>query len=383
MDIHEYQAKEILAEGGIPVPQYLVISRESEIKEAIELLGTEVVLKVQVHAGGRGKAGGIQFARSEKEIVQKAKDLLGMRIVNKQTGKKGIVAEKIILTKPIEIDEEFYVAALIDRKSATSILILSKEGGMEIETVAEKNPEKILKIPFLLDGKIRSWNLLRIAKFMGWEGEVKKEGLKIVSKLAQIFCKTDASLLEINPLVRSKEKIWALDAKFSLDENASFRQPKICSYYDPSQVSPNEVMAKKYDLAYIALEGEIGCLVNGAGLAMATMDIIQHYGGSPANFLDVGGSATKEEIAHGFRIILQDPLVKAIFVNIFGGIMNCAVLAAGIIAASQEKIRVPLIVRMEGTNVEEGRELLKKSGLGITTVYSMAEGALAAVEAAR
>lgn len=385
MNIHEYQAKEILLEAGIPVPEFAVASNESEVKAALDLLDLkEAVLKVQIHAGGRGKAGGVKFAKSKEEILAISHQLLGMNIVNEQTGKKGVIAKEILITKPINIDEEYYLAALVDRERAEPILIISKEGGMEIEKLAETNPEKILRIPFLLDGRIRSWHLIHIAQFMNWKGELKKEGLKIVSKVAQIFCKTDASLLEINPLVRSGERLWALDAKFSLDDNAFFRQAKICSYYDPSQSSANEVMAKEFDLAYIGLEGEIGCLVNGAGLAMATMDIIQYYGGSPSNFLDVGGSATKEEIAHGFRIILQDPHVKAIFVNIFGGIMNCGVLAEGIIAASEaDKIHVPLIVRMEGTNVEQGRALLKKSGLSIITVDSMAEGAIAAVKAAK
>ena len=308
--------------------------------------------------------------------------MLGMRITNEQTGKNGVVAHKIMIAKPVDIEEEYYLAAVIDREQACPTLILSKEGGVEIEKLAEKSPEKILKIPFLLDGRIRSWHQIQIAKFMGWEKEIKRAGLDIVNKVAKIFCKTDASLLEINPLVRSKDKLIALDAKFSLDDNALFRQPKICSFYDASQYPPNEVLAKEQDLAYIGLEGEIGCLVNGAGLAMATMDIIQYYGGKPANFLDVGGSATKEEIAHGFTIILQDPHVKAIFVNIFGGIMNCGVLAEGILAASQKEM-VPLIVRMEGTNVEEGRELLKKSALSIISVSSMAEGAIAAVKAAK
>lgn len=384
MNIHEYQAKEILAAEGIPVPEYAVASNESEVKAAMDLLELqEAVLKVQIHAGGRGKAGGVQFAKTKKEILQKAEAMLGMRIVNEQTGKLGVVAHKILISKPVAIDAEYYVGALIDREKAEPTLILSKEGGMEIEKVAENNPEKILKIPFLVDGRIRSWHLIKIAQFMDWQGDIKKQGLKIVSKIADIFCKYDASLLEINPLVKSKDQLLALDAKFSLDDNAFFRQPKICSYYDPSQASANEVMAKEFDLAYIGLEGDIGCLVNGAGLAMATMDIIQYYGGSPANFLDVGGSATKEEIAHGFRIILHDPNVKAIFVNIFGGIMNCGVLAQGIIAASQDQMHVPLIVRMEGTNVAEGRALLKESALSIISVNSMAEGAIAAVKAAK
>lgn len=385
MHIHEYQAKKILLQYGIPTPPFEVASNENEVKTLVDMLGLqEAVLKVQIHAGGRGKAGGVKFAKGKEEIVTAAKKLLGMQIVNNQTGPKGVIAEKVLLGAPIPIDKEYYVAATMDRKKGVPILILSQEGGMEIEEIAEKEPEKILKVPILLDGRVRSWHLVEIMKFMGWEGEIKKQGMHVITRLAKAFIDTDAALFEINPLVLSHGQLMALDAKFSLDENAFFRQREIASYYDPSQSTPNEVLAKEYDLAYIGLEGEIGCLVNGAGLAMATMDIIHHYGGAPANFLDIGGGASKEEVAHGFRIILLDPHVKSIFVNIFGGIMDCGVLAEGIIQATkQDGIRVPLIVRMEGTNVEVGKKLLQESRLNIITADTMADGAIKAVQAAQ
>jgi len=385
MHIHEYQAKKILSKYGIAVPPYQVASNETEVKAAIDTLGlSEAVIKVQIHAGGRGKAGGVKFAKSKEQIVPVAKELIGMHIVNNQTGPKGVIAEKVIISPPLTIDKEYYLAAAIDRDGATPILILSPEGGMEIEEIAETHPEKILKIPFEFTGKVRSWHMIEALRFMGWMGELKKQAMQLIAGVAKAFIDHDAELLEINPLIESGGQLIALDAKFTLDDNAFFRQRELLECYDPSQSTPNEVMAKEYDLAYIGLEGQIGCLVNGAGLAMATMDIIHHYGGTPANFLDVGGSATKEQVAHGFKIILLDPNVRAIFVNIFGGIMDCGVLAEGIIAASKEDgVRVPLVVRMEGTNVEMGRKLLEESKLNIISAKTMADGAIQAVKAAK
>jgi succinyl-CoA synthetase beta subunit len=266
---------------------------------------------------------------------------------------------------------------VIDRENAVPILIASPEGGMEIEEVAVKHPDRILKVPIELNGSVRAYRLVKLCKFMGWKGEMAKTGAQIAKGVAQAFIDTDASLLEINPLVVSKDgKLWALDAKLSIDDNALFRQPEISLFYDHTQQLENEVAAKEYELAYIALDGNIGCMVNGAGLAMATMDIIKHCGGSPANFLDVGGGASKDKVAAGFRIILSEPNVKAILVNIFGGIMNCATLAEGIIDAVREMgIKVPLVVRMEGTNVEEGKKLLEKSKLPIITADTLSEAA--------
>ncbi len=386
MDIHEYQAKILLERYGVPVPPFVVCSNEKEIAEGIEQLGLkEVVIKIQVHAGGRGKAGGVKFASGEEEIYRTAKNLLGMTIVNRQTGPLGMKAEKVLLSPIVKPVKEYYVAALIDRSLAQGVIIASSEGGMDIEETAAQFPEKIIKEPISLKGEITPFSKQNIAKVMQWKGKTKEEGIKLLDSLAEAFVATDASLFEINPLIQDEAgRLFALDAKCSIDDNALFRQKEIASWYDPTQSSPNEVLAKEYDLAYVGLTGEIGCLVNGAGLAMATMDIIHYYGGAPANFLDVGGGATEEQIAHGFKIILLDKHVKAIFVNIFGGIMDCLLLAKGIITASKrDGVAVPLVVRMEGTNVEEGKSLLRDSGLTIITADTMAEGAMKAIRAAR
>ena len=386
MNIHEYQAKNLIQQYGIPVSSYAVASNKEEVLEAIKELGLrEGVVKVQIHAGGRGKAGGVQFANDPETILRIAEQLIGMKIVNNQTGPQGVVAHKVLITAPVAIEKEYYLAATIDRSRALPILIASREGGVDIEEIAHTMPDSILKVPIKLDGGMRSYHLLELANFMGWKGELRKEGMKLIANLAKCFIESDGSMLEINPLVLTKEgHLVALDAKFSIDDNALFRQPAIAECYDPTQSTPNEVMAKQYNLAYIGLDGEIGCLVNGAGLAMATMDIIHHYGGSPANFLDVGGGATKEEVAHGFKIILLDSKVKSIFVNIFGGIMDCGVLAQGIVDASKEdKLSVPLVVRMEGTNVEHGRKILKNSGLNIISAATMADGAIQAVKSVK
>ncbi len=378
MNTHEYQAKEILLRYGIPIPEFAVATKVSEVEKAIRHLHLkEGVVKIQVHAGGRGKAGGVKFGKTPEEIIRAAEKLIGMKMVNNQTGPEGVIAHQVLITKPVDIKKEYYLGAVIDREKAVPILIASPEGGMEIEEVAAKHPDRILKLPIEFDGSMRGFRLVRLCEFMGWKGEQAKEGAKIARGIAKAFIDTDASLLEINPFVESTDgKLWALDAKLSVDDNALYRQPDICAYYDPTQVSANEVAAKEFDLAYIALDGNIGCMVNGAGLAMATMDIIQYYGGKPANFLDVGGGASKEKVAAAFKIILSDPKVKAILVNIFGGIMNCATLAEGIVdAASEMALRVPLVVRMEGTNVEQGKKLLEKSKLSIVTADTLAEAA--------
>lgn len=382
MNVHEYQAKEILKKYGIPIPDFGIASNDREVQGVIDALGLkEAVVKIQVHAGGRGKAGGVKFAKTPDEIKAIARDLIGMKMVNNQTGPQGVVSEKVMISNPVDIEKEYYIGAIIDRENARPVLIASPEGGMEIEEIAEKTPEKILTIPIQLDGTLKPFHVLRLLRFMGWEKETAKFGKKVAQGLAKAFIETDASLLEINPLVITPAgEIWALDAKLSVDDNALYRQQEIATFYDPTQQSPSEVAAKQFDLAYIALDGNIGCMVNGAGLAMATMDIIHYYGGEPANFLDVGGGASKEKVAEGFRIILSDPNVKAIMVNIFGGIMDCAVLAEGIIAAARDfSIKVPLIVRMEGTNVGQGKKLLKESGLAITTADSLSDAAKKAV----
>lgn len=383
MNIHEYQAKEILKKYGIPIPDFGVASNQNEVEAIIKELNlSEAVVKIQVHAGGRGKAGGVKFAKTPEEIKETAIKLLGMKMVNNQTGPQGVVAHQVMLSRPADIEKEYYIGAIIDREHARPVLIASPEGGMEIEEIAEKTPEKILTVPIELDGSLKPYHAIRLTNFMGWKKDQAKMGRKIAAGLAKAFIETDASLLEINPLITTPTgEILALDAKLAVDENALFRQSEIATYFDPTQVSPSEVAAKQFDLAYIALDGNIGCMVNGAGLAMSTMDIIHFYGGQPANFLDVGGGASKEKVAEGFKIILSDPNVKAILVNIFGGIMDCGVLAEGIIAAARDySIKVPLIVRMEGTNVDLGKKLLKDSGLAITTADSLADGAQKAVE---
>lgn len=385
MNTHEYQAKAILSEYGITIPPFRVISQPDEIEEAINSLGTDqAVVKIQVHAGGRGKAGGVKLARNKDEIRSYCKQLLGMRMINNQTGKEGIVAHQILISPLTEFEKEYYVGAIIDREQGKGVLIVSPEGGMDIEEIAHRFPEKIDKIPIRTDGKIYNYHLVRINKLMGWTGDLAKQGIALLKALAKAFVDTDASLLEINPLVKTKEGLLvALDAKLSIDENAAYRQPKIASFYDPTQLPANEVHAKKFDLAYVALDGTIGCMVNGAGLAMATMDIINHYGGQPANFLDVGGGATLEKVAEGFKIILSDPKVSSILVNIFGGIMNCVTLAGGIISAASELgVKVPLIVRMEGTNVEQGKKMLLDSGLNISIANNLEDAAQKAVSAA-
>jgi len=383
VNIHEYQAKEILRKYGIPIPDFGVASNLSEVEKIIkDLKLTEGIVKIQVHAGGRGKAGGVKFAKNPEEIMQFAKELIGMKMVNNQTGPQGVIAHNVMIYAPADIEKEYYLGAIIDRDHARPVLIASPEGGMEIEEIAAKTPEKILTIPIQLDGSLKPYHTLRLTNFMGWKDAQAKLGRKLAQGLAKAFIETDASLLEINPLISTPSKeLFALDAKLSVDDNALFRQDEIAKFYDPSQQSPSEVAAKQFDLAYIALEGTIGCMVNGAGLAMATMDIIHFYGGEPANFLDVGGGASSEKVAEGFKIILSDPNVKAILVNIFGGIMNCAVLAEGIINAARDfSITIPLIVRMEGTNVEQGKKLLKESGLAILAAESLADGAKKAVE---
>lgn len=385
MNIHEYQAKNYLKQFNLPVMLYAIIRKLEDIEAAIETIGvSEAVLKVQVHAGGRGKAGGVLIAKTPEEIFSHAKKLLGMKIVNNQTGKEGVIANEVLIAPLLSYAKEAYLGLVVDRKKAQVMIIASPEGGMDIEEIAEKFPEKIASIPVQNDGSVRSYHMTKLIKLMGWKGKTAEQGKAIVLGLAKAFFAADATLLEINPLVETAEgDLYLLDAKISLDENALFRHPNLRNYYDERQLPETEARAKAFELAYVALDGSIGCMVNGAGLAMATMDIIHYYGGAPANFLDVGGGASEDKVAEGFKIILADKHVKVIFVNIFGGIMNCATLAAGIIAAvKQQKLEIPLIVRMEGTNVEEGKALLAESKLDIIIAEGLAEGAEKAVKAA-
>lgn len=386
MHLHEYQAKMILRKYGISVPDFVAVSSLAEAKTAVNHMGLDqAVVKVQVHAGGRGKAGGVKIAKNRQDIFVAVDKLIGLKIINSQTGPEGIVAEQILISPLVDYQKEYYLAAVIDRESAQAMLIASPEGGMEIEEIAEKTPDRIKMIPIPSNGVLRNYQLIEVAKFMGWSGSSAEQGKKTIAALCKAFVETDALLLEINPLVKTTEgDIVALDAKLTVDDNALYRQPEIAKCYDPTQVTPYEALAKQHDLAYVALDGEIGCMVNGAGLAMATMDIINHYGGSPANFLDVGGGASQEKVAEGFKIILSDHKVKAILVNIFGGIMNCVTLAAGIVAATTDlKMKVPLIIRMEGTNVEMGKKILEDSGLDVIIANDLSEAAQKAVAAAK
>lgn len=385
MNFHEYQAKELLQSFGIPVPPQQVISNEAGLEEALASLGVEnVILKVQVHAGGRGKAGGVKCAKDALEAKRELKGLLGMRIKNAQTGKEGLKVEKVLISPLVHYLKEYYLGATIDGRNASPLLIASPCGGMEIEEIAKSQSEALLKTPIQLDGSVRSYHLLEIAKFMGWEDpELKVNGMRLIKQLAKAFVDLDASVLEINPLVALPNQTFlALDAKLSIDDNALFRHKALAEQFDEGQISPLEVLARRYELAYIPLEGNIGCMVNGAGLAMATMDIIEYYGGRPANFLDIGGGASQEKIIEGFKIILSDPHVEVILVNIFGGIMNCETFATGMVAAIREQgIKVPLIVRLEGTHSDEGQAILASSGLNIQVAHSLAEAAELSVRA--
>lgn len=384
MNIHEYQAKEILRKYGIPVGDFIVINSHDALKRAISAWPHEHgVLKVQVHAGGRGKAGGVKVAHSQQEILEHGQNLLGMKLINQQTGPEGVICRQLILAPLVDIAKEYYLAATIDRKRACAVLIASPEGGMDIEEIAAKDASKILTLPITADGKVRSYNLLRLIKFMGWKEDIAKQGKQLAQALAKAFVETDASLIEINPLVATIQgELIALDAKFSIDDNALFRHSDIAAYYDSTQLPPEEAEAQEFELAYISLDGNIGCMVNGAGLAMATMDIIKVYGGKPANFLDVGGGASQEKVAAGFQLLLSDKKVKAILVNIFGGIMNCETLANGIIsAAAHQNINVPLVVRMEGTHVEQGKKLLADSGISVILADDLTDAAKKIVNA--
>ncbi len=383
MHLHEYQSKTVLKRYGVEVTPFGVASNFEEVESVIKSLGLEkAVIKIQVHAGGRGKAGGVKFANSPAEIKKVASELIGLKIVNQQTGKDGIVAHQVMITPPCDIEKEFYCGIIIDREHKRPTLIISPEGGMEIEEIAEKSPDRILSVPMYEGGKFKGFQLNYICKFMGWSGDVAKQGAKMLRALGKAFWELDAEMVEINPLILTPDsQLIALDAKVTIDDNALYRQKELLEYYDPSQESEAEVNAKKFDLAYISLDGDIACMVNGAGLAMATMDIIHHYGAEPANFLDVGGSASTEKVTEGFKIILSDPKVKAILVNIFGGIMNCATIAEGLIIAAKElDMKIPIVVRMEGTNVDQGRKLLKDSGLDLISTTSLGEAAQTVVK---
>lgn len=382
MNLHEYQAKELLLKYQIPSPPFQVIEKMADINGALKYLKSDkVVLKVQIHAGGRGKAGGVKLAKNKVEAEWHAKNMLGMRIINEQTGSRGVTVQKLLISPVVEYEKEYYLGAIVDRKNAKCILIVSPFGGMEIEEVAKNHPEALLTCPIPLDGNIAAYHLWEMANFLGWKGHLRANGMEIMRQIGKAFIELDASLIEINPLVSLPDNtLSALDAKLSIDDNALFRHLTLADLYDTDQVSSLESMARKYDLSYIALEGDIGCMVNGAGLAMATMDIIEIHGGRPANFLDVGGGADREKVREAFKIIMADSKVKAILINIFGGIMNCETLALGIVdAIKEQKLSVPVIVRMEGTHVELGKKIIKSSGLKIHIAEDLNDAALLAI----
>ncbi len=361
MYLHEYQAKELLLEYGCPIAPFKVAQSMQEVEHALTQGLVEAVVKIQVHAGGRGKAGGVKLAKSPQEIREHAKNLLGMRLVNIQTGPEGVVAKKILLDTPVAFTRQFYLGIIIDRKNGGVSIIASPEGGVEIEEVAQKHPEKIFVERVAPSRKLYHFQLMRLLKNLGWTTALLKEqGSQLIQQLLTAFFELDATLLEINPLVETADGLVALDAKLSIDDNALYRHPRLAAMWDPFQASSAEVKAHEHELSYVALDGNIGCIVNGAGLAMATMDLIRFWGGKPANFLDVGGSASIDKVAEGFKILFYDPSVKAILVNIFGGIMNCEIIAQALIKAQKEVgYKGHIVLRMEGTNVESAKKMLQ------------------------
>ena len=385
MNIHEHQAKDILKEYGAPVSQGIVIFSESEIEEKIKnLKSQEVVLKAQIHAGGRGKAGGVKLLKNDKNLIQEAKDMFGKNLVTHQTGPQGKKVKRLLIEEASKISKEFYLSCLVDRESAKIAFISSIEGGMDIEKVAEKYPEKIItnKVEIKNEGPDQK-EINNIISVFEFNDNQKIEAAKLIKSLYKILLDKDASLIEINPLiVKNDQRILCLDAKMNFDDNAIFRRPEILRLRDLNEEEPAEIEASKHELAYIKLNGSIGCMVNGAGLAMATMDIIKLHGEEPANFLDVGGGATKEKVAAAFKLILADKNVKGILINIFGGIMRCDVLAQGVIeAANQVNLSVPLVVRLAGPNFKEGKEILDKSNLKILSANDLNDAAKKIIEA--
>ncbi len=387
MNIHEYQAKAILRNFGVPVPEGHVVYNSNSARDWANRLGDGPwAVKAQIHAGGRGKGGGVKIAKTRDEVKQFARDMFGMTLVTHQTGPEGKVVKRVLVEQGCNIADEFYVSFLVDRATDKVTLMASAEGGMDIEEVAANTPEKIFFEAVDPTVGLTAFQARRVAFSLGFEIAQVKQAVPLLMNLYKTFVEADCSLLEINPLVLTGEgTLLCLDAKLNFDDNALFRHLQIRDLRDYDEEDANEIEASQYDLSYIALDGNIGCLVNGAGLAMATMDIIQHYGGDPANFLDVGGGATIERVTEAFKLILSDDKVKGILVNIFGGIMKCDVIATGVIeAAKQTGIEVPLVVRLEGTNVDKGKQMLAESGLNIIAADGMADAAekiVAAVKA--
>ena len=386
MNIHEHQAKEIFRKFNISVPNGVAVFSLEEIDQKFKLLNTnKIVLKAQIHAGGRGKAGGIKIINNINELKTQANNLFGKKLVTHQTGPQGRTIKRLYLEETCDIKKEFYLSCLVDRSSSKIAFISSAAGGIDIEDVAKKNPEKIITVKQRLTESVSEKDIKKIIQPFTLSEKSKKQALHLVQSIYKILVEKDASLIEINPLILTKDDdLLCLDAKINFDDNALYRHPDILSLKDPNEENPIETEASRHKLAYIKLNGKIGCMVNGAGLAMATMDIIKLYGSEPANFLDVGGGASKEKVSAGFKIILSDKNVKGILINIFGGIMKCDVLAQGVVKAAQEtNLSLPLVVRLAGTNVELGREILKKSNLKIISANNLSDAAKKIIEATK
>jgi succinyl-CoA synthetase beta subunit len=386
MNIHEYQAKAVLREFGVPTPKGVPAFSVDESVKAAETLGGPVwVVKAQIHAGGRGKAGGVKVVKSIDDVKKEAARILGSTLITHQTGPKGKVVNRLYIEDGSAIDKEFYLSMLVDRSTSRVAIVVSTEGGMDIEKVAHDTPEKIVTVSVDPVQGIRPHHVRRIGKALGLDADLQKQLGPLLTGLYKAFTEKDMSLLEVNPLVITKDKrLICLDAKIGFDDNALFRHPEVSALRDVTEEDEKEIEAAKYDLNYVALDGSIGCMVNGAGLAMATMDIIKLYGMEPANFLDVGGSASKEKVAAAFKIITSDPKVKGILVNIFGGIMKCDVIAEGVVAAVKEVgLKVPLVVRLEGTNVELGKKIIAESKLNVTSADDLDDAAQKVVAAVK
>jgi succinyl-CoA synthetase beta subunit len=384
LKVHEYQAKEILAHYGVTIPRGRLAARPEEARAAASDLGGTVVVKAQVHAGGRGKAGGVKLAANPEETFKVASQILGMKLVSKQTGPEGKIVHKVLVEEALEIARELYLGVVLDRAVGLPVLMASKFGGMEIEEVAAEHPEAILMEHFDPCRGLQRYQARKLGFALELSGDTLKKFVKFVVALARAYTESDATLAEINPLLITKGgDVLALDAKMNFDDSAIDRHPEIAKMRDLEEEDPLEVEASKFDLNYIKLDGNIGCMVNGAGLAMATMDIIKHHGGAPANFLDVGGGASQERVENAFRILLSDPGVKAVLINIFGGIVRCDMIASGVVATAHGlKVKVPIVVRLQGTNVDEGRRILAESGLKLQPADTMADAAAAVVVAA-
>ena len=384
MNIHEHQAKKILKEFGVEVPNgVFAFNVEDLIQKAKQLNTDKYVLKAQIHAGGRGKAGGIKILNNIDELIKASKELLGKKLITPQTGREGREVKRLYVEESSTIEKEFYLSCLVDRASSKIAFISSDQGGTDIEEVAKNSPEKIITTKLDFSEEVSDDDCEKIIKIFNLKDNSKLAAVALIKSIYKMFLSTDASLVEINPLILTKnEKIVCLDAKINFDDNSLFRHPEILKLRDLNEVNPTEVQASKHDLAYIKLDGSIGCMVNGAGLAMATMDIIKLYGKEPANFLDVGGGASKEKVSAALKIILSDKNVKGILINIFGGIMRCDVLAQGVVEAAKEiKINVPLVVRLAGTNFIEGKKILDSSGLKLISAENLGDAAKKIVEA--